>query len=438
MLQASRKARSPAPVGWLQPPQKFHKGEYFITIMADVQPTQIVLDDDASMADFEALLESYDYDRPQHGEILKGIILEINDDEIILDIGAKHDAFVPRRDLDRVSDEVLEGLEAGSELNVYVLKRHGSDGEVLVSINKALTLEDWEHAEDLQASDETVKVTVNGFNKGGALVDFGRLRGFVPNSQLVAVPRGASREQQEEAKAALIGTQVPVKVIEVNQRRNRLVLSETAARRDQRQELLEGLQPGQVVTGRVVKIVDYGAFVDIGGVNGLVHISKLDWQHVNHPSDVLSIGEEIEVRIEDVDVERERISLNRQALIPDPWSEIEDVYSVGDLLTGTISSLVDYGAFVQLPNGVTGLVHVSEMESYNITNPQQWAQEGDELLVRVISIDPDRKRIGLSVDRVNEEELYDWMTARGETVEQEPEAAAEETQEQPEAVELAD
>lgn len=402
--------------------------------MADVQATPII-DDIPPMS--EELLDSYTYEQPRHGQILKGTIEEVRDDAVIVDIGGKQSAFVTRNDLDRLSDELLGKLEAGAELNVYVLKPRGNDGEVLVSINKALTLEDWENAAELMETDETIRVIVNGFNKGGALVDFGRLRGFVPNSQLVAVPRGASRDQQDNAKTELVGESIPVKIIEVNQRRNRLVLSETAARRDQRQELLESLEPGQIVMGRVVKIVEYGAFIDIGGVNGLAHISKLDWQHVNHPSDVITVGEELEVRIEDVDVERERISLNRQALIPDPWDSIEETFSVDDLVSGTISSVVDYGVFVELPNGVTGLVHVSEMTSYNISSPQQWAQEGEDLLVRIISIDPDRKRIGLSVDKVSQQELYEWMTARGETVD-EVEAPLEDEQELIEMAEVGD
>jgi small subunit ribosomal protein S1 len=403
--------------------------------MADVHVPPVELDEEMSMMDFEDLLESYDYDRPRHGEILKGVILEITNDEVIVDLGGKHDAFVTRRDLDRLDNEILGDLEKGSELNVYVLRPRGDDGEVLVSINKALTVEDWEYAAELMDKDEKIEVTISGYNKGGALVDFGRLRGFIPNSQIVEVPRGASREEQDNIKAEMIGQSLPVKVIEVNQRRNRLVLSETAARRDQRQDILEALEVGQVISGRVVKIVEYGAFVDIGGVNGLVHISKLDWRHVNHPSDVLTVGEEIDVRIEDVDIERERISLNRQALIPDPWGSIEETYQVGDLETGRISSVVDYGAFVELPNGVTGLIHVSEMSSYNISSPQQWAQEGEELLVRIISIEPDRKRIGLSVDRVSQEELYDWMTARGETTDgmnEEPVEEMDELEAEPE------
>lgn len=380
----------------------------------DAQATLTEANDDGPAPSFEELLEAYDFDSPRTGDILTGIVLQVTDEEIILDVGTKHDAFVPRRDLDRVDNDVLEGLEPGTELKVYVLKPRGANGELLVSISKALTARDWERAAQLEAGNDTIEVRVNGFNKGGALVDFGRLRGFVPNSQLVAVPRGASTEEQEAIKSDLIGQTIPVKVIEANPRRNRLVLSEVAARRDQRQAILEKLQVGQVVQGQVVKLVDYGAFVDIGGVNGLIHISKLDWQHVNHPSDVLSVGEQIEVRIEDVDTERERISLNRQALLPDPWDNLTAACEVGDLVTGKVSSLADYGVFVELPFGVTGLVHVSEMSSYNISNPKEWANEGDDLLVRIISIDTHRKRVGLSLDQVSQDELYDWMMARGQ------------------------
>lgn len=378
------------------------------------------------MADFEALLDSYDYDRPQSGEILKGIVLEVNADEVILDIGAKHDAFVSRRDLDSLDQELLDQLVPGAEINVYVLRNRGGDGEMRVSINKALTLEDWEKAEELMEADKTIEVSINGYNKGGVLVDFGRLRGFVPNSQILRVPRGAPRDQQDTIKDTMVGQPLAVKIIEVNRRRNRLVLSEAAAMRDQREDLLNALEVGSVVKGRVVKIVDYGAFIDLGGINGLVHISKLAWHHVNHPSEELSVGEEIEVRIEDVDVDRERISLNRQALLPDPWQLLPETYNVGDMLTGLISSVVDYGVFVELPNGITGLVHVSEMASYNVTDPKSWAREGEELLVRIISIDTDRKRIGLSLDQVPQNALYDWMTARGESPNgSEPEAVAE-------------
>ncbi len=399
---------------------------------ADIQ-ANIFETEDLSADAFAELLDAYDYDLPRSGEILKGIVLQVTDDEVILDVGAKHDAFVTRRDLDRLEDDLLDGIEAGAELNVYVLRSRGDSGELLVSINKALTLEDWERATELESADEAIDVNVIGFNKGGALVDFGRLRGFVPNSQLVSVPRGANRDQQDEIKAQMIGEAITVKVIEVNQRRNRLVLSETAARRERRQEILEDLKPGSVVKGRVVKLVDYGAFIDIGGVNGLAHISKLDWQHVNHPSDVLTLGEEIDVRIDDVDIERERISLNRQALLPDPWTTIEEKFNSGDLLTGRVSSVVDYGIFVELPEGITGLVHVSEMESYNVTDPKAWASEGDELLVRVISVDADRKRIGLSLDRVGQAELYDWMTDRQDDDTLQADAPAEDSVETDEA-----
>lgn len=399
----------------------------------EVRANAVATIDEASETDmmsFEALLEAYDYDMPRRGEILKGLILEVTADQIILDVGTKHDAIVPRKDLERLEDSLLDRLEPGAEMAVYVLRPMTADGELLVSINKALTMEDWERAAELETKDEMIEVEVIGFNKGGVLVEFGRLRGFVPNSQLVEVPRGISNEQQNKIKTDLVSSMLPVKIIEVNQRRNRLVLSETAARRSLRADMLDDLEVGSIVTGRVVNIVDYGAFVDIGGLNGLIHISKLDWQHIEHPSEVLAVGDEVEVRIDNIDVDRERISLNRQACIPDPWESIHNEYQANDLVTGTISSVADFGVFIDLPSGITGLVHVSEMESYNIANPRDWAVEGEELLVRIISIDAERQRIGLSLDRVTQAEFNDWMISRDANYQPAEETDAEEAEDE--------
>jgi small subunit ribosomal protein S1 len=369
--------------------------------------------DEMDMGSFEELLDAYDFDQPKRGEILKGLILQVTNDEIILDVGTKRDAIVPRSDLERLDERTMARLEPGQEVLVYVLRPQNQDGELVVSINKALTMEDWERAVELLESEEVIEVAVIGQNKGGLLVDFGRLRGFVPNSQISDVPRGASAEKVNRIKSDMTGRTIKVKVIEVNQRRNRLVMSETAARQSVRQEVIGELTVGQIVKGEVVGIVEYGAFVDIGGgVHGLIHISKLDWQHVNHPSEVLNIGDVVEARIDQIDLERERISLNRQAVIPDPWDSVEETYKPGTLITGTVSSVAEYGIFVDLPDGITGLAHVSEMSSYNIEDPRQWAKEGDELLVRVISVDTNRRRIGLSLDAVEQDEFNDWMTSR--------------------------
>lgn len=393
----------------------------------EVQATTVDATEDGRNLDalsFEELLEVFDYDQPRRGETLKGLILEVNDEQVILDVGTKRDAIVPRRDLERLDQSTLDKLVPGTELLVYVLKPNTSDGELLVSINKALTMEDWDKAQELSEADDVIDVTVIGANKGGVLVSFGRLRGFVPNSQLASVPRGASSDRLANIKDKLVGEELKVKVIEVNQRRNRLVMSETAARRSVREEILTTLEVGQVISGKVVGLADYGAFVDIGdGVHGLIHISKLDWQHLNHPSEVLKVGDDIEARIDHIDVERDRISLNRQATIPDPWAQVAMNMKESDLITGTISSVVEYGIFLDLPNGVTGLAHVSEMTSFNIQDPRKWAQDGDELLVRIISIDVERKRIGLSIDAVDEAELTEWMLKRGKTLE--PQAVEE-------------
>ncbi len=372
-------------------------------------------ENELDLSSFEALLDSYDYDQPRRGETLVGLVLEITDDQVILDVGTKRDAIVPRSDLDRLDPKTLERVKPGAEISVVVLRPLSKDGELLVSINKALTIEDWDEATKLSESTDVIEVEVIGQNKGGVLVDFGRLRGFIPNSQLCEIPRGASSDRATDIKTKLIGSKLMVKVIEVNQRRNRLVMSETAAQRSVRKECLSELEIGEVVKGKVVGLVDYGAFVDIGnGVHGLIHISKLDWQHVNHPSEVLTVGDDVEVRIDQIDIERERISLNRKAVVPDPWEAIEEQYAVGSLVTGSISSVAEYGIFLDLPNGVTGLAHVSEMTSFNIQDPRKWAQEGEDLLVRVINIDTERKRIGLSLDAVTHEEFTDWMIAHGE------------------------
>nr|MBN1230093.1 S1 RNA-binding domain-containing protein [Anaerolineae bacterium] len=363
--------------------------------------------------DFAQMLDSYKFDEPKRGEIIKGLVLEVRDDEIIVDVGSKRDAIVPRRDLDNLSEEIRSSLGPGDEIMVYVI-RQVSDGDLLVSISKALTLEDWDRATALSENDEVIDVEIIGANKGGVLATFGRLRGFVPNSQLANAPRTSSIDKLNAAKNDLIGQTIKVKVIEVNQRRNRLVMSETAAAREVREDLFANLDAGQVIEGTVVGLAEYGAFVDIGdGVHGLIHISKLDWQHVNHPSEILSIGDLVKARIDQIDVERERISLNRQVVLPDPWDDVEEQMAVGTLVEGTISSVAEYGIFLELPMGITGLVHVSEMASYNIQDPRKWAKEGDVILVRVISIDADRKRIGLSLDAVEQEELHDWMIKRG-------------------------
>jgi len=362
--------------------------------------------------DFGEMLAAYDYDQPRRSDILKGTIMMIDDSEIIVDVGLKQDGFVPRADLDRLSEELVESLEVGQEIHVFVLHPNNRDGQLILSINKALQQEDWLRAEEMMNNGEVIEATVVGKNRGGLLVSFGRLTGFVPQSHVVAIPRGMQSEQLSDAKSELVSETLTLTVIEVDRRRNRLILSERAARQAARQQRMLELEVGTVVTGQVVSLVDFGAFVDIGGVDGLIHISNLDRNYVSHPSEILSVGDEVEVRIDEINVERERISLNRAALQPDPWDEIDEHYSIGDLVTGKVSNIADFGIFVEIPHILEGLVHISEMSTYGVTDPADLVTPGDEILVRILDIDRTKQRISLSVDAVTVAEQEKWMHER--------------------------
>ncbi len=377
----------------------------------EIDPTVSTNGDDEEMG-FAELLDAYDYERPHRGQILEGEILDVGENEVLVDVGQKRDAFVPREDLERLSEETLDSLKPGHVVMVYVLRPMDKEGRLLVSVNKALQQADWEHAEELMESQEVIEVEIVGYNKGGLLADFGRIRGFIPQSHVSQIQRGLSGDQLREAKADMTGHKINAKVVEVNRRRNRLILSEREARDAVKRQLLEELEVGSIVTGEVVGIVDFGAFVDIGGIDGLIHISNLDRRYVNHPSDVLELGDTVEVRIDEVDIEKERISLNRAVLMPDPWDEIGDYYNVGDLVTGEVTNIADFGIFISLPHHLEGLVHVSEMTTFGAADPTELVQEGEEMLVRIIEIDRDQKRIALSLDAVTAEEQEKWMHER--------------------------
>lgn len=369
------------------------------------------ISNDASFAD---LLDSYMYEMPERGQILEGIILEAKRDQIILDVGLKRDAVVTRKDLERLSDDVINKLQPGKEVQTYVLQPYNGEGELIVSINKALELEDWDQAQKLLESDEVTEATVVDINKGGLLVRFGRLTGFVPNSHIESVPPATSQGRLREIKDRLIGTQLNLKVIQVETKRNRLILSERAAQRAARSERLMEIEAGQVLTGRVVNLTDFGAFVDIGGVDGMIHISNIDHRHVNHPSDVLAVGDEVEVRVDSVDIERERIALNRKAVLPDPWQAFTDNYEVNQLMEGVVTNVVDFGVFVAAPGGAQGLVHTSRMQTLGASTPRDMFREGDPVLVRIVGVDPEQQHIELSVDDVTMDEQQAWMFRRRE------------------------
>lgn len=350
------------------------------------------------------LNNEFDYTRPRRNEVREGTILDIGDNDVVVDIGAKRDAIVPRKDLDRLDDEVREGLSVGDNVPVVVLRTWGPRDRLTVSINRGLQQQDWLRAQELLESGDVVEAKVTGVNRGGVIAAFGRVRGFVPNSHLSSVPRGLRGERLKEAKTALVGKTLPLVVIEVNQRRRRLVLSERKADHIRRAKILAELTEGDVRVGIVSSIVDFGAFVNLGGVDGLVHISELDWGHVDHPGDVLSVGEKVEVYVLSVDRERERISLSRKRLLPDPWYTVTDNLQVGQTIDGTVTNVRDFGAFVDVGQGIEGLVHVSEMPLGRATLTELDA--GASIQVRVLEIDHVRRRIALSLRGIAQTVLF--------------------------------
>ncbi len=370
-------------------------------MVAQVQLSNLTLSQDAE--DFASLLDAYAYEAPERGKIIPATILETRRDEIIVDVGLKRDAVVTRRDIERLDRAYVESLKPGDSVQVYILQPDNEDGDLIVSLNKALELEDWNKALALMESDDLTEATVIDSNKGGMLVRFGRLTGFVPNSHIESVTPAAKEGKVQEIKNSLVGQKLHLKVIQVETGRNRLILSERAARRATRNERLLELKIGAVVVGRVVNITDFGVFVDIGGVDGMVHISNLDHRHVSHPTEIVNIGDEISVRIDSIDVEKERIALNRKATLPDPWSTFVAQYKGGDAFEGVVTNVVDFGVFVAAPSGAQGLVHTSRMTSLGISTPRDMFKEGDKVTVKIVGMDIDRKHIELSIDDVNTE-----------------------------------
>jgi small subunit ribosomal protein S1 len=342
----------------------------------------------------ELIQDEYDYTRPRRGQVREATVLQVGENDIVVDLEAKRDGIVPPQDLGLLDPEYRASLRAGNRVPVVVLRPWAGQDGIVVSINKGLQQEDWLRAKRFLESGQAFEAEVTGVNRGGVLVSFGRLDGFVPNSHLTSIRRGLRGERLRDAKSELIGRALWLVVLEVNQRR-RLVLSEREAGRQRRQQVLEELTEGEMRTGVVANLVDFGAFVDLGGADGLIHISELDWKHVSHPKEVLGVGDEVEVYVLSVDREKERVGLSRKRLLPDPWYAVTENLHVGQAAEGTVTNVVDFGAFVDLGEGVEGLIHVSQMSGGDVVRAQ--LEPGSPITVRVLRIDHERRRIGLSL-----------------------------------------
>lgn len=349
---------------------------------------------------FEQMLASsfdYSYTPPRRGEIREATILQIDEREIIVDLGAKQDGIVPSQDLERMDDEFRASLATGASVPVYVVNPRDQNENLIVSINMGLQRYDWEKARELLKSQDAVDVRVSGYNKGGALVRWNRLEGFIPSSHLVSLNLSLDRK---DAMQELIGNTLGVKVIEVDQDRRRLIFSEREAQKEWRArrkaKLLAELNVGDVVNGVVTGLRDFGAFVNIGGADGLIHVSELAWHRVDHPRDILHIGEEIEVYVLNLDRETNRIALSRKRLLSDPWDDAQFRYHEGQLVEGYVTNVVDFGAFVALDDGLEGLLHLSEMGDGALKEPYSYVQKGDHLKLRISHLEPEKRRVGFT------------------------------------------
>jgi small subunit ribosomal protein S1 len=364
--------------------------------------------------------EALSFQTPKPGDIVDGEIVSVTPTEVLVDVGAKSEGLIPSRELERLGREGLEGLQIGETIPVYVVKAEDREGNLVLSIRRAEEEHDWRRAQSQFESGESFETQVAGFNKGGLIVRMGRLRGFVPASQLAPAHRGSDKQQPEERWAHLVGTPIMVKVIEINRKRKRLILSERAAvrqhRQAQKEKLMKELRAGQVRRGVVSSLADFGAFVDLGGADGLVHLSELSWNRSAKPSDVVQVGQEVDVYVLNVDHERKRIALSLKRLEPEPWATIESRYYVGQLVEGTITRLANFGAFALINDEIEGLVHVSELSSGRVNHPQDVVREGETHVMRIIRIEPKRRRMGLSLRRVTDPEYadLDWQTELAE------------------------
>jgi len=340
------------------------------------------------------------YDATLHpfaeGDVVTGHVVRIDNDEVLVDIGYKSEGVIPVGELSiRKSVDPSDEVSLGEEVDALVLTKEDQDGRLILSKKRARFEKAWRRIEAAAESGEPVTGAVIEVVKGGLIIDLG-VRGFLPAS-LVDIRRVPNLDEY-------MGQAIECKVIELNRSRNNVVLSRRAVLEEQRKEdrerILDRLQPGQVVEGTISNIVDFGAFVDLDGIDGLIHISELSWSHVNHPSEILNIGDTVNVKVLDIDRNRQRISLGLKQTQEDPWQRVVDTYNIGDELEGTVTKVVTFGAFVEILDGVEGLVHISELAQHHVENPREIIQPGDPVRVKILEIDSERRRLSLSIKRV--------------------------------------
>jgi small subunit ribosomal protein S1 len=364
---------------------------------------------------YAATMVSFD-----EGDVVSGRVVRIDKDEVLVDIGYKAEGVIPAGELSiRKSVDPHEEVEIGDEVDALVLTKEDAEGRLILSKKRARFEKAWRRIEAAAEAGEPVEGTVIEVVKGGLILDLG-VRGFLPAS-LVDIRRVHNLDE-------FMGQTLECKVIELNRSRNNVVLSRRAVleeeRKEVREQILGRLQPGQVVEGKISNIVDFGAFVDLDGIDGLIHISELSWSHVNHPSEVVSIGDTVRIKVLDIDRDRQRISLGLKQTQEDPWQRVVSVHRPNDVLEGTVTKVVAFGAFVEILPGVEGLVHISELANHHVENPSEVVEPGAKLNVKILEIDEERRRLSLSIKRVEGQNMP--MQGLGEQIQEA--AAAEEAE----------
>ena len=377
---------------------------------------------DDSPLDMQQLLDEMEFKSLRRGEIVEGTVMRADPEGIYLDIGHKEEGFIPPNEMRTLESGQLEAINEGDPLIAFVIRPDSQDGPIL-SIDKAKGEEGWRDLQKYMEADETIEGKIIGFNRGGCILEVANVQGFVPMSQLVTISHDNFNQSSEgDADTAdssegseFIGSPLTVKVLEVNRSRNRAIFSERSAMREQREAqkaaLIEELHEGEIRKGKVTGISNFGAFVDLGGADGLIHISELSWGMVNSPEEIVNVGQELDVYVLRVDRDTMKIALSLRRMQPEPWDTIYDRYQVGDVVSATVTKLADFGAFARLEDSIEGLSHVTELTNAVVTHPREVVSEGDAIKVKILRIEMERKRLGLSLKQADETDSGDHTFA---------------------------
>jgi small subunit ribosomal protein S1 len=410
---------TPAEAAADEPPAVVAEPAEAVAEVAEIPAVEAAVEEPAEPMTMAELLDQPDNEVKslKHGDVVEGTVVRIDPDEILVDFGGKSEGVVSNRELisrrgrDDGGDQRPE-IQVGNEVLVYVLQPESPEGHAVLSLRRAGLERKWRAMQERFDAGEIVEARVIDHNKGGLIVDLG-VRGFVPISQIVDFPRRPRDEQPRDAAQEIaeklqpfVGRTLRLKILEVNRKANRLILSEKVAlyeeRREKRDELFSSLQVSQRVTGVVRSIAPFGVFVDLGGIDGLVHKSELSWNKVNNPETAYQIGDEVEAEVIDINHERGRISLSIRRLQPDPWQESVAKYKIGDVIDGTVTKLVNFGAFVRVEEGLEGLIHISELSHQRVAHPGDVVTEGQQVRLKIISLDSERHRLGLSLKQAED------------------------------------